>query len=67
MARYQSLYLEANDKLIALQKERSAIDQLMTRSMAFEAAMKVLARHKLMTEFADELSASMAVTNGDRE
>jgi len=46
-----------------LRKERSALDQLISRMTAFEAAMTVLARHNLMVEFADEISA---LTKGDR-
>lgn len=48
---------ELQDELDRFRKERSAIEQLTLKMIAFEAAMRVLARHKLMPEFADEISS----------
>jgi hypothetical protein len=47
---------EAMDQFDRLKRERSALDQLASQMIAFEAAMRVLAKHNLMTEFADEIS-----------
>ncbi len=44
------------DELDTLRKERSAVEKLTTQLHAFEAAMIVLARHKLIVEFADEMN-----------
>jgi hypothetical protein len=47
---------ELQDEVNQFRKERSAIDKLSSKLLAFEAAMRVLAKHKLMVEFADEIS-----------
>lgn len=60
--RYQEMYLKADEELSRLKKERSSIDRLLTHAGAFEAAMIVLARHGLMTEFADEITAFSKLT-----
>lgn len=46
-----------------LRREDSAVNHLITKIIAFEAAMIVLARHKLMVEFADEISALKVATD----
>jgi hypothetical protein len=48
---------ELEDELDRFRRERSALDKLTAKMVAFEAAMRVMARHKLMVEFADEISA----------
>lgn len=62
MARYQQLYVEAEEKLLRrLEKERSSIDRLTAHKAALDAAITVLQRHKLITEFADEISRINAI------
>lgn len=53
---------EQEDEYRRLKTQREALDQLTSKMMAFEAAMRVIARHDLMGEFAGEITA---VTNGD--
>lgn len=55
---------ELQDEVDQFRKERSAIEQLILKMTAFEAAMRVLARHKLMVEFADEITA---LSNGHQQ
>lgn len=56
MARYQHLYIQAHEELEKLRKERSALDKLFQHTIAFEAAMAIMVRHKLLTEFAAEMA-----------
>lgn len=46
---------EQEEELYRLRTERSALDQLMSRMASYEAAMRVLVKHELMQEFAEEI------------
>lgn len=46
---------EVMDELDRFRRERSAMEKLTAKMVAFEAAMVVLARHELMVEFAGEI------------
>lgn len=49
---------EQEDEYRRLKAQREALDQLMSKMTAFEAAMRLIARHKLMEEFAEEIAAA---------
>jgi len=48
---------EQIDEFYRLKGEHSALHQLMVKMTAYEAAIRILARHDLMTEFASEITA----------
>lgn len=48
---------ELQDEVDRFRRERSALDQAMSKMIALDAAIRVLARHKLLVEFADEISS----------
>lgn len=48
---------ELEAELDRFRRERSTLDQATTKLLAFEAAIRVLARHDLIVEFASELSS----------
>jgi len=48
---------EQEEEYERLRTQRDALDQLMSKMAAYEAAIRVLIRNGLMTEFAEELAA----------
>lgn len=55
---------EQEDEYRRLKTQRDALDQLMSKMTAYEAAMRLISRHNLMSEFAAEIAA-LAETNGE--
>jgi hypothetical protein len=47
---------EQEDEYYRLKTQREALDQLMSKMVAYEAAMRVIVRHNLMSEFAEEIA-----------
>ena len=58
---------EQEDEFYRLKTERRALDQLMSQMTAYEAAIRVIVRHKLMHELAAEINSvnqQSTVTDG---
>jgi hypothetical protein len=55
---------EQEEEYRRLKTQRDALDQPMSKMTAYEAAMRLIARHNLMEAFAEEITA---VTNGERQ
>lgn len=56
---------EQEEEYRRLKTQRDALDQLMSKMTAYEAAMRLIARRDLMSEFAAEIAA-VSQTNGER-
>ena len=48
---------EQEEEYRRLKTQRDALDQLMSKMTAYEAAMRLIARHNLMEAFAEAITA----------
>ena len=52
---------EQDEEYRQLKEQRDAIDTLMARLMAYDAAMRVIVRHNLLKDLADEIRSAQEV------